>query len=117
MLEIKGQTIYLTRGDTALIQLTLKDRNGDDYVPTEGDSIRFAMKRKMSDDSEILATVSIPTDTLLLEIEPSVTDGLEFNKNKPYKYDIELTYSTGRVDTFVSDADIYIMPEADTHES
>lgn len=58
MLEVKGQTIYMTRGD----------------------SIRFAMKKKVSDDSEILAMVEIPTNTLLLEIEPSVTEGLAYNK-------------------------------------
>ena len=117
MLKVSGQTIYLTRGDTALIQLTLKDSNGEAYVPTEGDVIRFAMKQKMTDDYEVLASVEIPTDTLLLEIEPDITKGMAYNKNKPYKYDIELTYSTGRVDTFVSDADIYIMPESDVYDS
>lgn len=111
MLRITGTTIHLTRGDTGLIQLALTDENDNPYVPTEGDAIRFAMKKKMSDDEEVLARIDIPTDTLLLEIKPEDTSSLAYSKSKPYKYDIEITYASGRKDTFVEDADIYLMPE------
>lgn len=115
MLNINGDTIYLTRGDSALIKLTLTDANGDPYEPSDGDRIRFAMKKRMSDSNEVLVTVEIPTDTLLLEIRPEHTEALQYNRSRPYKYDIELTTATGRVDTFIADADIFIFPEVDVH--
>lgn len=117
MLSIRGTTISLTRGDYAAIQLTLTDKlTGDAYEASDGDVIRFAMKEKMSDDCDILITKDIPTDTLLLEIDPEDTQSLTYRRRTPYKYDIEITYSTGKTDTFISDADIYILPEADSYE-
>jgi hypothetical protein len=116
MLQIKGTAIYLTRGDTARIQLTLSDDNGE-YTPASGDRIRFAMKRRMSDSYAILTEIEIPTDTLVLQIDPEHTQALPYSKTRPYKYDIEVTSASGSVDTVIADADFYIMPEVDVYES
>lgn len=116
MISIRGTTIRLTRGDTALIQLALTDANGDAYEASDGDEIRFALKRKMTDDYEILLETDIPTDTLLLEIDPADTQDLTYSTKQPYKYDIQITYGTGAVDTFIADSDFYILPEADVYE-
>ena len=40
MFKIEESTIYLTRGDSALIKLTLYDANGDLYTPAPADKIR-----------------------------------------------------------------------------
>ena len=98
MHSIDGNNITLTRGDTLMLQLQLT-RGGETYTPAQGDSIRFAMKRKYTDNDSTALVKNIPTDTLVLEIEPN--DTKELPMNKTYVYDIQLTDANGRVDTFV----------------
>ena len=90
------------------VEVGMKTRAGQDYVPEEGDSVRFALKsQKMRQggadfaDAKPLILKSIPTDTLLLQIEPNDTKHLAFGE---YAYDIELTHANGDVDTFIEDA-------------
>lgn len=64
--KVVGTTITLTKGDTFKRTLILKDKaTGDIYYPVEGDSIRFAAKKKYT-DSTCLIYKEIPTDTMLL---------------------------------------------------
>lgn len=108
MLTINGTTITLTRGDSASIKLTLTDKNdGSAYEPIEGDSIRFALNKQYGTDSPSVL-IDIPTDTLILEILPEHTKHLSFGN---YKYDIEITYSDGRVETFIAKADFVVDKE------
>lgn len=96
---MKGTDIYLTRGDSLLLQLDLT-RNGEEYIPEEGCVVRFAMKRKYSDsDEKVILLKNIPIDTMILEITPEDTKGLSMNKS--FVYDIELTDADGYVDTFL----------------
>ena len=91
--------ITLTRGDSFSMQFALK-RGGQDYTPTEGDSIRFAVKRSYSDpDTAVKINKTIPTDTLTLELLPADTKTLSMGFG--YVYDIQLTDAAGNVDTFV----------------
>lgn len=107
--NITGSTITLTRGDTfeAIVSVTKTD--GSPYVPIEGDSIRFAMKKNYDDPRPILVK-SIPSDTMMLIIEPQDTKGLNFGK---YVYDIQLTKANGKVDTFISKATLKLSEEVD----
>lgn len=108
--RIDGKTIYLTRGDTFRSKVNIIDRNtGEAYIPQEGDTIRFAMSKKygVKAESEILL-INIPIDTMILEIQPEDTKGLKFGE---YKYDIELTTSTGIVDTFIDKATLVLSEE------
>ena len=99
MHKIEGTTITLTRGDTLFIELEIT-KDGEAYVPAEGDKIRFAMKMKYKDpDADVLINKQIPTDTLTLELEPEDTKTLPMGKD--YVYDIEFTDADGHVDTFV----------------
>ena len=44
MLNIDNkQNIELTRGDTGFFTIALKNNQGEDYIPQEGDTLRFAM--------------------------------------------------------------------------
>lgn len=88
--------IRLTRGDSfyAVISMT---RDGEAYVPAEGDTIRFAMKRSYYSPTVILEK-TIPTDTMLLALYPDDTADLDFGA---YVFDIELTTAGGDVDTFI----------------
>lgn len=100
MHSISGTDITLTRGDSLLLQIDIT-RDSEPYTPAEGDSIRFAMKQKYKDpDSAVKIVKTIPTDTLILEIEPEDTKDLLMGKT--YVYDIQLTDANGRVDTFIN---------------
>lgn len=99
MFSITDNNITLTRGDTLLLKINIQ-KNGSLYVPSEGDSIRFAMKRRYTDpDEKIVLLKDIPISTLVLEIEPQDTKPLPM-KSK-YVYDIQLTDADGHVDTFI----------------
>lgn len=115
MYRIEGTTVYLTRGDTFESLVTMKYKDGTSYVPQNGDVIRFAMKtpkmttgKKEYIDKTPLIQKVIPNDSLILTLEPSDTKNLSFGN---YKYDIEITFSNGKVCTFIDDADFVLTPE------
>ena len=94
-----GNDITMTRGDTLKTKIIIKDSDGNDYVPVEGDYIRFAMKRKYSEKKPCVLK-EIPYDTCLLTLNPEDT------KNLPqpceFVYDIQITLTDGTVDTFIT---------------
>lgn len=113
MNSLQKNTIHLTRGDTFQSQVTIK-QNGEEYIPEQGDTIRFAAKRNELNhngtqylDKEPLIVKEIPIDTMILRLDPEDTAGLDFDV---YAYDIEITMANGRVDTFISDK-LYLEPE------
>ena len=95
MLEVDGFDIALTRGDTAFFDVILTNDDGTEYVPVEGDTVRFALKKSYKDD-ECLIRKSFPTTTMVLELEPEDTKPLSFTT---YVYDIEFTDHLGHVST------------------
>lgn len=100
MHKITGSDITLTRGDSLVLNLQLT-KGGETYTPEQGSEIRFAMKKRYADaDEDVVLIKQIPIDTLTLEFEPEDTKDLVMNKT--YVYDIQLTDSNGRVDTFLS---------------
>lgn len=103
----KNNTIIMTRADTliAYVDILREDDEQTPYIPEDGDVVRFALKHpKLKEDgsdyedAEPIFVKNIPIDTLELEIEPQDTKDLPFGE---YVYDVELTYSTGRVYTFI----------------
>ena len=114
--QIDGHKITMTRGDSLLVTVEIKWPDGESYTPEEGDSIRFALKHSEMNakrtefvEEEPLIVKSIPTDSLLLTLNPEDTKSLGFGRN--YVYDIELTHSDGRVDTFIADAPFVLARE------
>ena len=109
--KIDGTTIYLTRGDTfeAHVEAILPEPEAGPYIPVEGDKIRFAMKENYEDPNPLLVK-DIPTDTMLLILQPEDTKGLPFGK---YVYDIQLTYASGKTDTFITKARLRLTEEVD----
>lgn len=106
--SISGTTIKMTRGDTLRILLTLKDESDNEYIPAEGDRIRFAMKRNYNDDTPIVVK-EIPNNTLELVLNPGDTKNL--TQPSSYVYDIEITYANGDVDTFIDKAKLMLTEE------
>lgn len=99
MFSIKDNNIILTRGDTLLLEIKMI-KQGEEYIPIEGETLRFAMKNKYSDpDQKVILVKNIPIDTLILELEPEDTKNLPMRSK--YVYDIQFTDIDGRVDTFI----------------
>lgn len=106
MLEIRGTTIILTRGDSASIKLNPTEDST--YEPAEGDTIRFAMSKQYGATTP-LVLINIPIDTMVLEFRPEHTKDLAFGS---YKYDLELRSADGNlVNTFVDKAEFIVDKE------
>lgn len=98
MFSITGTEIFLTRGDTGKATINLTYSDGTAFVPSEGDSVRFAMAKDYTGEN-VLVDIDIPTDSFLLHIEPEDTAELDYGK---YYYDIQVTLADGDVDTVIS---------------
>ena len=97
-----------------MVQVAI-EREEEPYVPVTGDSIAFflkhdAMNSKRTEykDPEPLITKTVPIDTMILELDPEDTKQLEFGK---YVYDLQLTFASGVVDTFINNAEFELVPE------
>lgn len=94
--EIDASTnkISLTRGDSARFKVDLTC-NGEPYVFGEGDSLKFTVKKKSSDEEVALTKTVVGTP--YIELESDDTKSLAFGVS--YKYEVELTTSSGYVQT------------------
>lgn len=89
----------LTRGDTGMYSVTLYDSEGDEYIPTEGETVTFYLLKKDCDDlTEAILVKNIPVDTMQLELEPSDTKDLQIGS---YAYRIRLMDTIGHEWTVV----------------
>lgn len=101
----KTKKISLIRGDTLRAQVEiLKDNQV--YTPQVGETVRFAVKQTFN-SLRVLINKQIPIDTLILKLDPSDTKRMSFGK---YVYDIEITFSNGDVDTFIT-GEFEVLPE------
>ena len=107
--SIKKTTITLTRGDTLKAQIKLVDEHGDPYEFSAGDVVRFAMKKNYSDETTLINR-EIPTDSLVLILNPMDTKRLDFGD---YVYDIQLTKENGEVDTFITKGTLKLTEEVE----
>lgn len=107
--KIRKSNISLTRGDTLKAQITLTDIDGNPYEFQEGDKVRFAMKKNYLDEVTLI-NKNIPTDTMILVLDPMDTKRLDFGE---YVYDIQLTTAGGEVDTFIDKGSIILTEEVE----
>lgn len=96
--------ISITRGDSAQITLTIRDRvTGRAFVPGADDRLTFTVKRELSDEIPLVVKtldngiVRRETDCLLLLL-PEDTASLPFGT---YRYDVELVLVSGYTDTVI----------------
>lgn len=115
MYYVTNNVIYLTRGDSMTLTVSITDSDGNAYTPVSTDTIRFALKHnkytmgnKDFSDAAPLLTKSISYSTLELTLDPDDTADLDFGV---YAYDIELTDGDGNVDTFIPPTEFHICPE------
>ena len=116
MFKLNGTEISLVRSDTLCLQVKIiRKETGEEYIPVEGDKIRFALKhsdmltgRTEFKDTNPIILKDIPISTMQLTLDPTDTAGLKFGT---YSYDIELTFADGKVDTIIPVSKFIIMPE------
>ena len=116
--DANGTDIYITRGDTAVFNYELTNKDDDTpYEPEEGDEFIFAMKRstmtldrgEFTDDTPILTkTLTVNEGLLVLSFASTDTKNFPFGV---YRYDIRLQKSSGHIDTFVQDSSLIIGKE------
>lgn len=116
MLTIDENRIYLTRGDTAEIAVSLKKLDDTDYEMQTGDVLYFRMKKYATKDpSEILIekTADVLNNEISFTIEPYDTESLAFGE---YSYEVELV--TGAEEqhyTVIADSEFVIGKEIENH--
>lgn len=104
--SIDGTNISLTRGDSLILNFTIK-KNDEDYTPVAGDVVRFALKHHIPDDEPIILRTADTTE-MTITLNPEDTKELAFGT---YVYDIELTTVDGFVDTFIGPSKFKITEE------
>lgn len=91
-------TIYLTRGDIAIIEVSAKKSETDDYMFRVGDVIRFNVFEKKRCDIVVLQKdVEVKEETITVTISLDRTDtklGELIHKPKDYWYEVELNPDT-----------------------
>lgn len=112
MLNIdENNNIYLTRGDTAIFDISLTDEEGNPYIMGVDEIIIFSL-RKLYDKGLILIQKQSVTPSFSLDTVD--TKNLTFGK---YKYDIYLyNQVTYKLDTFLADKDFVIGEEVHNFE-
>lgn len=95
MLKIEGNNIFLTRGDSATIDLTIYDEEGNIYTPKPNDVIVFSVKVNVNNVETILRK---SFEDLSLKI--SSQESLKFNYGE-YFFDVKLI-NNDLTDTFIT---------------
>ncbi|WP_296909705.1 hypothetical protein [uncultured Megasphaera sp.] len=110
--------ISITRGDSAQITLTIRDRvTGKLFVPGPDDRLTFTVKRELSDEAPVVVKtldngiVRREQECLLLLV-PEDTARLPFGT---YRYDVELVLASGYTDTVIPPSPFLVTGEVTTH--
>jgi hypothetical protein len=106
MLYIKGNTISLTRGDTAYLTVPITSALGEEYTLSAKDTLTLSVKKNTSDTEYLFQKVL--TGTNVFHIEPQDTASIPFGM---YKYDIQLNTANGDVYTIIDVSTFVILEE------
>lgn len=109
-MEIKKTNIFMTRGDSESIEVSLENDLGS-LVPLEtGDTIYFTVKISPSSEEIFLQKIitDFPDGKALIEIKPEDTKDLNF---MTYMYDLQYTKSDGQVTTIIPPSEFTITEE------
>ena len=107
MLKIdENNNITLTRGDSASINVGLKNPDGTDYNLQSGDVLLFTVKYNCITE-DIIIQKDISSDAVI-NLIPSDTNTLLYGV---YFYDVQLTKADGSVNTVIPPRDFTIDKE------
>lgn len=105
MLRIEGTSIYLTRGDTAYLKITPRNKDGSEYELQEGDKIIFRLKRAVN-DTFLIVEKEVDTSSLILTLLPEDTEPC--GNGRDYLWEAELQTAAGQHYTFIANARFHI---------
>lgn len=97
-------TIHMTRGNSAYFEIEAFLPDKTQYTPSSTDKIVFTVKVKYEDKHAVIRK-EIPTDSMLLTLEPDDTSVLDTGV---YVYDIYLQTLDGSKDTFIREAKLVL---------
>ena len=91
-LRVAGSNIVLTRGDVLYVKIVLEYSNdGETYELEQGDTVEFAIMDY--DCHNVLVQKNIDTESLLLKLSPSDTEGL--SDGVVYSHGVKVTKANG----------------------
>lgn len=105
MLKCEGNTIHLTRGDSAVLLLKIRKDDDTEYELQAGDSVLFTVKNSVYDTAVIIQKKLIDG---AIKLTPSDTKNLQYGT---FYYDVELTQTDGFVATVIGPQKLIIEPE------
>lgn len=106
MLRIEDGFIYLTRGDTAYLNVDIVLEDGSAYPMTPADKLTLSLKKSITDtDYALSKTIQGTTKFSILPLD---TKPLEYGK---YLFDVQLTTAKGEVFTIIEKSNFYIKEE------
>lgn len=105
MLTCDGNTIHLTRGDSAVLLLKIRKDDDTEYELQAGDSVLFTVKNSVYDTAVIMQKKLTGG---AIKLTPDDTKNLQYGT---YYYDVELTQSDGFVATVIGPQKLIIEPE------
>lgn len=115
MYDINGQTIILTRGDTASAQLipTLS-ATGEPYEFVEGDKVMFRIRQlpAFGPVFEKDCPIDVANNICILTIDPEDTENFEMTE---YRYECELIDTNGAHYTFIANQKFIVGKELEDH--
>ena len=101
MLKIEEGKIYLTRGDTAYLNVAIDGRE-----PQAGDTVILSVKKNI-DDADYAFQKNVSFGEIFV-IMPEDTKDLEYGK---YYYDVQVNTAIGEVFTVIEKTAFYIREE------
>lgn len=118
MLKVKDNTITMTRGDSAHIEIQIEYEGGIPFEAVYGDFIRFTVRKNYDDVNPLFIIDMIPdvpsdqeyvlVESVELNIRPTHTRDLDYGS---YKFDIQLIRLNGDIDTFIDKGTLILTEE------
>ena len=110
MLQIDGYKIFMTKGDTGILSLTIYDKKGEKYTPSFYDVCLLTIKKCTSQSvpsAQIKGTAD--GENVRFEIMPEDTSNLVCGE---YVYDIQVKFDyNGDVNTVIPLSKFVLMQE------
>lgn len=105
MFRVIGNKIYLTRGDSAFLDIQVKNPDGTDYILAAGDQLLMTVKDSTSSETTRFQHTIVDGT---VEILPQDTENLPYGD---YVYDCQLRTYSGVVQTFIPPSLFRVMEE------
>ena len=96
MLQITSNEVFLTRGDSADLEVIIYDLEGNVYELVEGDVLTFTLKYNCITD-DIIIQKDISSDSTI-HIQPADTNDLLYGT---YWFDVQLVHGNGKTYTVI----------------